>query len=78
MASEEKNQKSRSHLDFVGLATRAGRSHLAAMVKILISPAAFDAIATTLPLGTVAVEPERAKDGSVGALCGTTRAEPRC
>jgi hypothetical protein len=46
------------------------------MVKILISPAAFAAIAATLPLGTVAVEPERAKDDSV--VAGTTRAEPRC
>jgi hypothetical protein len=29
------------------------------MVKILISPAAFAAIASTLPFGTLAVEPER-------------------
>jgi hypothetical protein len=36
------------------------------MVKITISADAFAAIAETLPLGTVAVEPERAKDGSVG------------
>jgi hypothetical protein len=48
------------------LATGAPRSYLTAMVKILISPAAFAAIAETLPLGTVAVEPGRAPDGSVG------------
>jgi hypothetical protein len=36
------------------------------MVKITISAQAFAAIAKTLPLGTVAVEPERAPDGSVG------------
>jgi hypothetical protein len=36
------------------------------MVKIMISAAAFAAIAATLPLGTVAVEAERAPDGSVG------------
>jgi hypothetical protein len=36
-----------------------------AMVKILISAAAFQAIAATLP-GNVAVEPERAPDGSIG------------
>jgi hypothetical protein len=35
------------------------------MVKILISAAAFQAIAATLP-GNVAVEPERAPDGSIG------------
>jgi hypothetical protein len=28
-----------------------------AMIRMSISPAAFDAIAATLPLGTVAVEP---------------------
>jgi hypothetical protein len=42
------------------------RSHIAGISKILISPAAFAAIAATLPIGTVAVEPERAPDGSVG------------
>jgi hypothetical protein len=36
------------------------------MVKITISAQAFAAIAETLPLGTVAVDPERAPDGSVG------------
>jgi hypothetical protein len=36
------------------------------MVKIQISAQAFAAIASTLPLGTVAVEPERAPDGAVG------------
>ena len=39
--------------------------HIAAMVKIAITPAAYAAIAATLALGTVAVEPERAADGSV-------------
>ena len=33
------------------------------MVQIAISQAAFDAIAATLALGTVAVEPERAENG---------------
>jgi hypothetical protein len=36
------------------------------MVKITISAQAFAAIAETLPLGTVAVEPERTANGSVG------------
>jgi hypothetical protein len=36
------------------------------MVKITISPQAFAALAATLPLGSVAVEPERAPDGGVG------------
>jgi hypothetical protein len=35
------------------------------MVRIAISQAAFDAVAATLVLGTVAVEPERGEDGSV-------------
>jgi hypothetical protein len=35
------------------------------MVRIAFSQAAFAAIAATLALGTVAVEPERAEDGSV-------------
>jgi hypothetical protein len=35
------------------------------MVKIAITPAAYSAITATLVLGTVAVEPERAADGSV-------------
>jgi hypothetical protein len=34
------------------------------MVKITITPQAFAALAATLPLGSVAVEPERAPDGS--------------
>ena len=36
------------------------------MVKISISEAAFAALAATLPLGSVAVEPERAPNGDVG------------
>jgi hypothetical protein len=36
------------------------------MVKITISAAAFAAIAATLPIGSVAVEPERTADGSIG------------
>lgn len=36
------------------------------MVRIQISAAAFAAIAATLPLGSVAVEPERNPDGSIG------------
>jgi hypothetical protein len=35
------------------------------MIRIAITPAAYAAIAATLALGTVAVEPERAADGSV-------------
>jgi hypothetical protein len=35
------------------------------MIRIAITPAAFAAIAATLALGTVAVEPERDEDGSV-------------
>jgi hypothetical protein len=48
------------------LATGSGRTHIAGMVKITISAKAFAALAGTLPLGSVAVEPERAPDGSVG------------
>jgi hypothetical protein len=48
------------------LTSLADRSHIFGMVKIQISAQAFAAIASTLPLGTVAVEPERAPDGSVG------------
>jgi hypothetical protein len=47
-------------------AVRAGRSHIAPMVKITITPEAFAALAATLPIGSVAVEPERAPDGGVG------------
>jgi hypothetical protein len=36
------------------------------MVKITITPEALAALAATLPLGSVAVEPERAPDGGVG------------
>jgi hypothetical protein len=35
------------------------------VIRIAITPAAFDVIAATLVLGTVAVEPERDEDGSV-------------
>ena len=35
------------------------------MIRIAITPAAYAAIAATLALGTVAVEPERAEDGYV-------------
>jgi hypothetical protein len=35
------------------------------MIRIAITPAAYAAIAATLALGTVAVEPERTQDGSV-------------
>jgi hypothetical protein len=35
------------------------------MIRIAITPAAYAAIGATLALGTVAVEPERAQDGSV-------------
>jgi hypothetical protein len=36
------------------------------MIKITITPEAFAAIAQTSPLGSVAVEPERAPNGDVG------------
>jgi hypothetical protein len=36
------------------------------MVKITITPEAFATLAATLPLGSVAVEPEGAPDGSIG------------
>jgi hypothetical protein len=39
--------------------------HIPDMIRIAITPAAFDAVAATLVLGTVAVEPERDEDGSV-------------
>jgi hypothetical protein len=45
------------------LATRPPRSHIAGMVKIQISAQAFAAIAETLPIGSVAVEPEDIRDG---------------
>jgi hypothetical protein len=35
------------------------------MIRVAITAEAFDAVAATLALGTVAVEPERAQDGSV-------------
>jgi hypothetical protein len=35
------------------------------MIRIAITPAAFEAIAAALVLGTVAVEPERDQDGGV-------------
>ena len=35
------------------------------MIRINITPAAFDAIAAMLVLGTVAVEPERAENGDI-------------
>jgi hypothetical protein len=35
------------------------------MIRVTVTPAAYAAIAATLVLGTVAVEPERAQDGSV-------------
>ena len=47
------------------LATGSRRTYIASMVKITISAATFAALSATLPLGSVAVEPERAPDGSV-------------
>jgi hypothetical protein len=35
------------------------------VIRITITAEAFQAIAATLPLGSVAVEPQRALDGSV-------------
>ena len=40
-------------------------TEFARMIRIAITPAAFEAIAATLALGTVAVEPKRAQGGSV-------------
>jgi hypothetical protein len=53
-------------MERTAIASGAARSHIGRMVKITISPQAFAALAATLPLGSVAVEPERAPDGSVG------------
>jgi hypothetical protein len=39
---------------------------MSGVVRISISQAALDALVATLPLGSVAVEPERALDGGVG------------
>jgi hypothetical protein len=49
-----------------GPATGAARTYMAAMVEITITPDAFAALAATLPLGSVAVGPERAPAGGVG------------
>jgi hypothetical protein len=38
-------------------------------IRIAITPAAYAAIAGTLALGTVAIEPERAADGHALASC---------
>jgi hypothetical protein len=35
------------------------------MIRIAITPAAFEAVVATLVLGTVAVEPERDEDGDI-------------
>jgi hypothetical protein len=46
------------------------------MIRIAIAPAAFDVIAATLPLGSVAFEPQLAANGERAALlsqCPTTR-----
>ena len=42
------------------------------MIRINITPAAFDAIAAMLVLGTVAVEPERAENGDI-YVCRSSR-----
>ena len=45
---------------------RSQRSHIwDGMIRITVTPAAYEAIAATLAFGTVAVEPERARDGGV-------------
>ena len=43
-----------------GLFWKPERTHIVGMVKITVTPEAFEALAATLPLGSVAVEPERA------------------
>jgi hypothetical protein len=45
------------------LATSEGRSHIGRVIRIAISQAAFDAIASTLPLGSVAFENQRDANG---------------
>jgi hypothetical protein len=45
--------------------SRALLKRIRRMIRIAITPAANAAIAATLALGTVAVEPERAQDGGV-------------
>jgi hypothetical protein len=47
------------------MATVTARSHIRRVICIAISQAAFDAMAATLVLGTVAVEPERAENGDI-------------
>ena len=42
-----------------------GHSYIGPVIRITITAEAFQAIAATLPLGSVAVEPQRASDGSV-------------
>jgi hypothetical protein len=49
-------------------------NHISRMIRIAITPAAYAAIAATLALGTVAVEPERAQDGV--CISGSTLASP--
>ena len=49
------------------------------MIKIAISEAAFEEIAATLPLGSVAVEPEASERGERHvwlALTGSTASRP--
>jgi len=41
------------------------RPHIPDMMRIAITPAAFEAVVATLVLGTVAVEPERDEDGDI-------------
>jgi hypothetical protein len=57
-----------------------GRSYLAGMVRIAISPAAFDAIASTMPLGNVGFKPEREPDGSIrnGSTVASSIGSTRC
>lgn len=45
------------------LATVAARTHIGRVIRISISPAAFDAIASTMPLGTVGFDAEANERG---------------
>jgi hypothetical protein len=56
------NQPRKAARGFLGLATISGRGYIGRMVRIAISPAAFEAIASTLP-GNVGFENKRDTNG---------------
>ena len=46
------------------MATGAGRTYIGRVIRIAISQAAFDALAATLPIGSVGFENERDANGN--------------